>query len=424
VTLAARSDSTLGNKNAHAEGLISIGNLESVLKPAGQLFITVSEISMTTGGLVRTGSVSAQLPIICVAALCAVLLACGGGGSGYVPPPASMGTTLSITTQPANQTVNAGQTATFSVTANGTAPLSYQWQKGGVAIPGATSAAYTTPAVQASDNGTTFTVTVTDTAGSVSSSAATLTVTTTAAIPPTTLSCAGYPQTQTNSVRVCVIVQEFAQVTPSLSVTTIAGNLIGHGQDNLQSFVVYARIVAQAADQGAATALANSVVINTANASVFATPNQATSPTQSLQIDFEVFTAQTTNLTLTATDGNLAVDNYNAILNLTTDAGNADLSAVQGQETVNTNNGNIDVTLIGTSFTGAGITAKVAHAGNVTVSRPVGFQAAFTAETNIGIAAIDAQTQTAPPNSPAVATSGTGAPILLETDTGNVSVTH
>jgi hypothetical protein len=389
--------------------------------------------------LVRGGRVSAQ--VICAAALCFSLLACGGGGSqgSYTG-----GTAPSIATQPTNQTVTVGQTATFSVAANGIAPLSYQWQKGGVAIPSATSASYTTPAVQASDDGATFTVTVTNTAGSVSSSAATLTVTTTTAIPPTALSCAGFPQTETNSVRVCVIVQEFAQVTPSLTVTTVAGNLTGHGQDNLQSFVVYARIIAQDANEGTATALAKSVVINTANGNVSATPDQTTSSTQSLQIDFEVFTAQTTDLTLTGNAGNLAVDNYNAILNLTTDAGNADLSAVQGQETVhvnngnidvifsgpsqgqetfNTNNGNIDVTLIGTSFTGAGITAKVAHAGNVTASRPVGFQAAFTAETNIGIAAIDGQKQTAPPNPPAVVTSGTGAPILLKTNTGNVTVT-
>src|SRR5207302_8117054 len=51
-----------------------------------------------------------------------------------------------ITTQPANQTVTAGQTASFAVTANGTAPLSYQWQKNGANIGGATSASYTTPA--------------------------------------------------------------------------------------------------------------------------------------------------------------------------------------------------------------------------------------------------------------------------------------
>ena len=39
-----------------------------------------------------------------------------------------------ITTQPVNQTVTAGQTATFTVVAGGTAPLSYQWQKNGVNI--------------------------------------------------------------------------------------------------------------------------------------------------------------------------------------------------------------------------------------------------------------------------------------------------
>jgi hypothetical protein len=354
-----------------------------------------------------------------VALCCFLLSACGGGGgSGYQPPPAMA---PSITTQPANQTVNAGQTATFSVTATGTAPLSYQWQKGGVAISGATGASYTTPATQSSDNGTTFTVTVTNAAGSVSSSAATLTVT--ATIPQTTLSCAGFPQTVGTYTQVCVLLQEFAQVTPSLAVTTLTGNLTGHGQDNLQSFVVYARIIAQDVNQGAATALASSVVINTANGNVSATPDQATFP-QSLTIDFEVFTAQTTNLTLTDTTGNLAVDTYNAILNLTTATGNAVLSAVQGQETVNATTGNIDVTFTGTSFTGAGMTAKT-QTGKVTASRPVGFQAAFTAEvTNAGIASIDGQTQTAPvPNSPAVVTSGTGAPILLQTNSGNVTVT-
>ena len=82
----------------------------------------------------------------------------------------------SITTQPANQTVTAGQTATFSVTATGTAPLSYQWQKNGAAISGATSASYTTPATTASDNGAQFTVTVSNSVGSVTSNAATLTV--------------------------------------------------------------------------------------------------------------------------------------------------------------------------------------------------------------------------------------------------------
>jgi len=81
-----------------------------------------------------------------------------------------------ITTQPGNQTVTAGQTATFTVAATGTAPLAYQWQKNSVNITGATSASYTTPATTTADSGSTFAVVVSNTAGSATSSAATLTV--------------------------------------------------------------------------------------------------------------------------------------------------------------------------------------------------------------------------------------------------------
>src|SRR5205823_9178665 len=48
-----------------------------------------------------------------------------------------------ITRQPASQTVTTGQRATFTVTATGTAPLSYQWQKNGTAIGGATGTTHT-----------------------------------------------------------------------------------------------------------------------------------------------------------------------------------------------------------------------------------------------------------------------------------------
>jgi len=84
----------------------------------------------------------------------------------------------SITTQPLSQTVNAGQTATFSVAGTGTAPMNYQWQKNGVAIGGATSSTYQTPAATVSDNGSQFTVVLSNSAGSVTSSTSTLTVST------------------------------------------------------------------------------------------------------------------------------------------------------------------------------------------------------------------------------------------------------
>ncbi len=81
-----------------------------------------------------------------------------------------------ITTQPANQTVAAGQTASFSVAALGTAPLNYQWQKNGADITGATSSSYTTPVTTTADSGEMFRVAVSNAAGSVTSSSATLTV--------------------------------------------------------------------------------------------------------------------------------------------------------------------------------------------------------------------------------------------------------
>ena len=86
----------------------------------------------------------------------------------------------SITTQPANQSVASGSTATFSVIATGTAPLTYQWKKGATNIAGATSASYTTPATAQADNGSTFSVVVSNSVGSITSAAATLTVTTVA----------------------------------------------------------------------------------------------------------------------------------------------------------------------------------------------------------------------------------------------------
>src|SRR5437763_260585 len=92
----------------------------------------------------------------------------------------------SITAQPTNDTVTAGQAASFSVVATGTAPLSYQWQKNGTAISGATSASYTTAATTSADNGAQFVVVVSNSAGSVTSNAATLTVSAVAVAPSIT----------------------------------------------------------------------------------------------------------------------------------------------------------------------------------------------------------------------------------------------
>ncbi len=81
-----------------------------------------------------------------------------------------------ITTQPASLTVQQGQAATFTVTATGTAPLSYQWSKNNAVISGATSASYTIASTVTGDAGT-YKVVVTNSVGNATSNDATLTVT-------------------------------------------------------------------------------------------------------------------------------------------------------------------------------------------------------------------------------------------------------
>lgn len=88
--------------------------------------------------------------------------------SGGTQPPA-------ITLQPVSQSAPVGGTLTFSVTATGTTPLSYQWRKDGMGLTGATSATITISSVQARDTGS-YDVVVGNPAGSVTSAAAQLSV--------------------------------------------------------------------------------------------------------------------------------------------------------------------------------------------------------------------------------------------------------
>ncbi len=102
-----------------------------------------------------------------------------------------------ITAQPVSLTNAAGATANFSITASGTAPLAYQWQKGGVNlsdggnVSGSTTATLTLAGVSQSDAAS-YTCIVTNTAGSATSAVATLTV-----IDPPVI--AGQPSSRTNN---------------------------------------------------------------------------------------------------------------------------------------------------------------------------------------------------------------------------------
>lgn len=96
-----------------------------------------------------------------------------------------------VTQDPGNQTVTEGQTATFTVAATGTAPLSYQWRKNNMDINGANLPTYTTPPVTLADSGAQYSCFVSNDFGNDTSNPATLTV-----LPASTTGLMFYPLPQ------------------------------------------------------------------------------------------------------------------------------------------------------------------------------------------------------------------------------------
>jgi hypothetical protein len=81
-----------------------------------------------------------------------------------------------IVRHPASVTVQAGENASFTVVAQGRGTLTYQWQRAGVDIAGATGSTYTLFGAQLGDDGARFSVVVRDRDGSTSSGSARLAV--------------------------------------------------------------------------------------------------------------------------------------------------------------------------------------------------------------------------------------------------------
>lgn len=124
-----------------------------------------------------------------------------GGASGSLAAP-------TITTQPQSQTANIADNVSFSVTATGAPAPAYQWRKDGVVISGATSSSLNLTNVQAGNAGG-YSVSVTNSAGAVTSNTATLTM---AGSAPTITT---QPQSQTVNVGNPVTFSVVATGTPA-----------------------------------------------------------------------------------------------------------------------------------------------------------------------------------------------------------------
>jgi hypothetical protein len=94
---------------------------------------------------------------------------------GFSVQQVSLPAAPTISKSPSSQCVGDGTSVSFSVTAAGTAPLSYEWRKDDVAISGETNPTYNIPSVTTGDAGT-YTVVVSNPSGSVTSSPAILQV--------------------------------------------------------------------------------------------------------------------------------------------------------------------------------------------------------------------------------------------------------
>jgi hypothetical protein len=188
-------------------------------------------------------------------------------GPAWTPSIATASVGPTITTAPANQAVTAEQTATFTVVAAGTAPLSYQWQKNGANIAGANSASYTTSATATTDSGSTFDAVVTNTAGTVTSTAATLTVNPAPVAPTITTS----PTNQTVTAGQTATFTVVAAGTAPLSYQwqKNAANIAG------ATAASYTTLVTATADSGSTFAV---VVTNTSGTATSATATLTVNP--------------------------------------------------------------------------------------------------------------------------------------------------
>jgi len=154
---------TISQATVTGTGFSVLGGMPSISIAAGLTHDFQVQFAPT-----GAGSISGAITIVSDATDATLAIPLSGTGM----------TTLAISSEPVSESVVVGQTATFSVVATGTGALTYQWKKGGTAMSGATAASYTTPATTTSDNGTLFTVVVTDNTGTLVSNAAMLTVNT------------------------------------------------------------------------------------------------------------------------------------------------------------------------------------------------------------------------------------------------------
>jgi pectate lyase len=153
-------------------------NTSTLLTNATDSILTITNVQMTDGGNYS----------VIVSNLAGTIISSNAVLTVNTNPVAPV-----FTLQPASQVVLAGSTVTFSVSAAGTAPIFYQWNKNGSPILGATGTTLTLTNVQTIDSAS-YTATASNSVGAVTSVPAELTVTPTIPVVNSAYNLTGFAQ--------------------------------------------------------------------------------------------------------------------------------------------------------------------------------------------------------------------------------------
>jgi Abnormal spindle-like microcephaly-assoc'd, ASPM-SPD-2-Hydin len=294
-----------------------------------------------------------------------------------------------ITVQPVNQTVTAGLSTSFLVSATG-GGVTYQWQKNGAAITGATNSSYSTPMTTVSDSGSEFTVAVSNNFGSVTSNPAFLTVNAAMSAPVITMQ----PTSQSVTIPNSAVFSAAATGTAPMSYQWMRNGLAISGANGS----TYTTPATSTSDSGAAFSVA---VSNAAGSATSASAILSVAPATTILL-------------------NPIVSNLNF--------GNVNLSSSGSQNVTLTNAGNSNVTISQVMVSGAGFNAGGAAGLILSPGQSTAVNVTFTPSTN-GAASGSVSVSSNATNSPAkIGLTGTGVtPIVhsvsLSWSDGDTTVT-
>ncbi|MBT9394521.1 hypothetical protein KLP40_15225 [Hymenobacter sp. NST-14] len=184
---------------------------------------------------------------------------------------------------------------------------------------------------------------------------------------------------------------------------------------------VRARVTGRAATPEAARALAAAVAISTLNNRLRAA--RANESLDGWAVDYEVLVPAQTDLTLTAVNGHLALENVRGALRFETINGNLSVRGVGGDARGKTTNGNLDLQLTGEAWAGPGLEVSTVN-GDVSWQLPATYAATLLGRTTRGrvTAQLNTKRLSVLPHNLA-ATLGKGGPTLkVSAVNGNITV--